>query len=116
MSIGVGTLQPKSRVMRPVWIGALVALVAAVTLAVVVANSDDEPVRVTTSTTQVSGTVNTPSELRGGLPTEFSGTTDVPEAVPHLPKRAPADDGPDALGGNTPSEIGARTDPCHQCT
>ncbi len=46
MSIGVGTLKPKTRIMRPVWMGALLALVAAVTLAVIVANSDDAPASV----------------------------------------------------------------------
>jgi hypothetical protein len=116
MSIGVGTLQPKSRIMRPVWLGAVLALVAAVTLGVIVANSDDEPARVTTPTTQVSGTeANTPSELRGGMPAESIGG--MPGLVPHIPRRVPAGETPGGtLGINTPTEIsGGNADFCHQC-
>ena len=114
MSIGVGTLQPKSRVIRPVWIGALLALVAAVTLAVIVANSDDEPVRRTTSTVPLGGAAaNTPSELSGGY-VDGVGGTDF-QAVPHVPKRTDTT----AVGtqGNTPTEIsGGNPDICsHQC-
>ncbi len=134
MSIGVGTLKPKTRIMRPVWLAGLL-VVMAFTSAVVIANSEDRTAPAVTAVSRplvntpselsggiasstLGGTVaNTPTELSGGLPTEFSGTGDVPNVVPHVPKRAPADDGPDALGGNTPSEIGGRVDLCqHQCT
>jgi hypothetical protein len=76
MSIGVGTLQPKTRIVRPKWIAGLLAIILALTVAVIVANSGDEPARETTGTqTAVSGTAaNTPSELRG-LGTTLGETT-----------------------------------------
>jgi hypothetical protein len=109
MSIGVGTLQPKTRIMRPVWLAGLLAVILALTAAVIVTNSGDEPVRDTTGTqTAVSGTAaNTPSELRGGLESTFGGTVaNTPTEVrPHVPRRAATADGISGTFGNTPSEL-----------
>lgn len=91
MSIGVGTLQPKTRIMRPVWLAGLLAVILALAVAVVVTNSGEEPARTTTATrTAVSGTAaNTPSELRG-VGTEFGDTlANTPSEIrPHVPRRA----------------------------
>ena len=91
MSIGVGTLQPKTRIVRPVWMAGLLAVIVALTVAVIVTNSGDDPARQATGTqTAVSGTAaNTPSELRG-VGTEFGGTlANTPSEIrPHVPRRA----------------------------
>jgi hypothetical protein len=91
MSIGVGTLQPKARIMRPVWLAGFLAVILALAVAVVVTNADEEPARDATATqTAVSGTAaNTPSELRG-VGTEFGGTlANTPSEIrPHVPRRA----------------------------
>lgn len=67
MSIGVGTLKPKTRIVRPVWVAGSLAIILAFTVAVIVTNSGGETAREATGTqTAVSGTAaNTPSELRG---------------------------------------------------
>jgi hypothetical protein len=132
MSIGIGTLEPKVRALRPVWIAGLLAVLVAFTLAVIVANSGDETSEPVRPGIAVSGTnANTPSELRGGLAdSQFSGTAantptelrggiagslaDPPANVPHVPRRA-AD--ATSFGGNTPSELsgGLNGEICHQC-
>jgi len=132
MSIGVGTLQPKSRVMRPVWLAGLLVLVLAITLAVIVTNSGEEPARDALQTeTAISGTAaNTPTELRyagsafsgtaANTPTELSGGivgsfADVTfEAVPHLPRRNAEAESFGGTSGNTPSELSGGG-VCHQC-
>jgi len=132
MSIGVGTLQPKSRVMRPVWLAGLLVLVLAITLAVIVTNSGEEPARDAVQTeTAISGTAaNTPTELRyagsavsgtaANTPTELSGgiagsfADPTFQSVPHLPKRSAETA---SLGGtlaNTPTELSGGN-VCHQC-
>jgi hypothetical protein len=92
MSIGIGTLQPKTRVIRPVWLAGILAVILAFTVAVIVANAGDEPVRDTTGTqTSVSGTAaNTPSELRGGATVSQETTlANTPSEIrPHVPRRA----------------------------
>jgi hypothetical protein len=131
MSIGVGTLQPKVRIRRPVLLAGLVAVVAVFTMSVMGANSTDQSAPVTAvgrananTPTELSGgivgfqyagiAVNTPSEMRGGY---IGGVADVDfEAVPHVPRRAPLDGSyGGSLGVNTPSEIGGHTDSCPQC-
>ena len=109
MSIGIGTLQPKTRIVRPVWVAALVAIILALTVAVVVTNSGDEPVRESTGTqTEVSGTAaNTPSELRAAT-TGVDETTlaNTPSEVrPHVPRRAANAESVSGSSGNTPSEL-----------
>ena len=92
MSIGIGTLQPKTRVVRPVWLAGLLAVILALAVAVVVTNSGDQPARNTTATqTAVSGTAaNTPSELRGGATvSEETTLANTPSEIrPHVPRRA----------------------------
>ena len=109
MSIGVGTLQPKARIIRPVWLAGLLAVILALTVAVIVTNSGDEPARDTTGTqTAVSGTAaNTPSELRGGLESALGGTVaNTPSEVrPHVPQRAANAGGVAGSVVNTPSEL-----------
>jgi len=109
MSIGVGTLQPKTRIIRPVWVAGLLAVIVALTVAVIVTNSGDDPSREATGTqTAVSGTAaNTPSELRAAT-TVVDETTlaNAPvEVRPHVPRRAANADGVSASSGNTPSEL-----------
>ena len=113
MSIGVGTLQPKTRIMRPVWLAGFLAVILALTVAVIVTNSDEESARDTTGAqTAVSGTAaNTPSELRG-VRTAFGRTTlaNTPSEVrPHVPRRAAnAETTSVTISGtigNTPSEL-----------
>ena len=130
MSIGVGTLQPKVRIRRPVVLAGLVAIVAVFTMSVMGANSTEESARPITAVgrvnadtnantptelryagSQLSGTVaNTPTELSGGV---IGGFADVPfAAVPHIPRRA---DKASIVGG-TPTELsGGIADFCHQC-
>ena len=130
MSIGVGTLQPKVRIRRPVLLAGLVGVVAVFAMSVMGANSTTESARPATAVgranantpTELSGgivgyagiAVNTPSEVRGGY---IGGVADGDfEAVPHVPKRT---DKPSVVGGtqgNTPTEIsGGNADFCHQC-
>ena len=109
MSIGVGTLQPKTRIIRPVWVAGLLAVIVALTVAGIVTNSGDDPSREATGTqTAVSGTAaNTPSELRAAT-TVVDETTlaNTPvEVRPHVPRRAANADGVSASSGNTPSEL-----------
>ena len=92
MSIGVGTLQPNTRIVRPVWLAGLLAVILALAIAVVVANSGDEPVRDTTTTqTAISGTAaNTPSELRAATTiVDESTLANTPSEIRfHVPRRA----------------------------
>jgi hypothetical protein len=109
MSIGIGTLQPKSRIIRPVWLAGLLAVVVALTVAVILANSGEEQARETTGTqTAFTGTAaNTPSELRG-LETAVGESTvaNTPAEVrPHVPRRAAAAESGSGSFGNTPSEL-----------
>jgi hypothetical protein len=113
MSIGTGTLQPHTRIMRPVWLAGILAVILALTVAMIVTNSGEEPARDTTgSQTVVSGTAaNTPSELRG-VKTAFGRKTlaNTPSEVrPHVPRRAAIAEGTtvpiSGTIGNTPSEL-----------
>jgi hypothetical protein len=109
MSIGVGTLQPKTRIIRPVWLAGFLAIIVALTVAVIVTNSGDETARDATGTqSAVSGTAaNTPSEMRAAT-TVVDETTlaNTPvEVRPHVPRRAANADGVSASSGNTPSEL-----------
>ncbi|HJU57936.1 MAG TPA: hypothetical protein VJ774_04305 [Actinomycetota bacterium] len=109
MSIGVGTLQPKTRIFRPVWLAGLLAVIVALAAAVIVTNSSDEPARETSGTqTAVTGTAeNTPSELRGGVKTAPSTTlANTPsELRPHVPRRVANPESISGSVGNTPSEL-----------
>jgi hypothetical protein len=109
MSIGIGTLRPKTRIVRPAWIAGLVAIILAFTVAVIVTNSGDEPAREATGTqAAVSGTAaNTPSELRAAT-TVVDETTlaNTPSEVrPHVPRRAANAETVSGSFGNTPSEL-----------
>ena len=109
MSIGVGTLRPKTRIIRPVWLAGLLAVVVALAVAVIVTNSGDEPVRETPGTqTAVSGTAaNTPSELRAAT-TVVDDTTSAntpSEVRPHVPRRAANAESVSGTIGNTPTEL-----------
>jgi hypothetical protein len=94
MSIGVGTLQPKTRSMRPVWLAGLLAVILALTVAVIVTNSGEEPARDTTGTqTEISGTAaNTPSEVRAHIPRRAANTGSTSVTI-------------SGTIGNTPSEL-----------
>ena len=109
MSIGTGTLQPNTRIMRPIWLAALFAIVLGFAGAVIVTNAGEEPARDTTAArTEVSGTAaNTPSELRGGVESAVGGTlANTPiEVRPHVPRRAATADSISGTLGNTPSEL-----------
>src|SRR5262245_35533013 len=109
MSIGVGTLKPKTRIVRPVWLAGLVAVILAFSAAVIVTNAADEPARDTTGTqSTVSGTAaNTPSELRAATAVVDETTlANTPSEIrPHVPRRAANADGVSASSGNTPSEL-----------
>ena len=108
MSIGVGTLQPNTRVFRPVWLAGLLAVILALAVAVIVTKAGDEPVRDTTGTqTSVSGTAaNTPSELRGGATVSEETLANTPSEVrPHVPRRAATAGSISGTAGNTPTEL-----------
>jgi hypothetical protein len=109
MSIGVGTLQPKTRIIRPVWLAGLVAVILAFSAAVIVTNSADENARETTGIqTAVSGTAaNTPSELRAatGVVDETTLANTPVEVRPHVPRRAADAENVSGSVGNTPSEL-----------
>ena len=109
MSIGTGTLQPNTRVIRPIWLAALLAIVLAFAGAVIVTNAGQEAARDTTpARTEVSGTAaNTPSELRGGVESAVGGTlANTPiEVRPHVPRRAANAESFSGTVGNTPSEL-----------
>jgi hypothetical protein len=135
MSIGIGTLEPKVRVLRPVSIAGLLAVLVAFTFAVIVANSGDETAEPVRPQIAVSGTsANTPTELRGGFadspfsgtaantPTELRGgiagsLAETPAIVPHVPRRAADATSIGGTLGNTPSELsgGLNGEICHQC-
>jgi len=109
MSIGIGTLQPKTRIVRPVWVAGLLAVIVALTVAVIVTNSGDDPARQATGTQATfSGTAaNTPSELRAATNVidETTLANTPSEIRPHVPRRAANAESVSESSGNTPSEL-----------
>ncbi len=105
MSIGVGTLQPKAQIIRPVWLVVAFAVVVAFAFSVMIGRSGDEATRPVTAVGRVSA--NTPTELSGGIAGSFAGTSAA--VVPHVPRRGvEAPTFGSSFGGttaNTPTEL-----------
>ena len=76
------------------WLAGLLAVILALTVAVIVTNSGEEPARDTTGTqTEMSGTApNTPSEVRAHIPRRAANTGSTSVTI-------------SGTIGNTPSEL-----------